>query len=68
PEWKKYEKVLEKNRNSRQFMNFKDFFSDDSDKKFLKEKLGKDPFENIKHPVAEIELEEEEESRQILDC
>ncbi len=68
PEWKKYEKFLEIHRGSRQLIDFKDFFSDDSDKELLKKILGTDPFENTKSPVAEIELEEEEEARQILDC
>lgn len=70
PEWKKYEKLLKTHPGRRQRIDFKDLFSDgdDSDKELLKETLGTDPFENTKSPVAEFELEEEKEARQILDC
>ncbi len=68
PEWKQYKKLFETGQTKREPIDFRDFFRNDSDKEFLLKKLGKDPFENIESPAAEIELEEEEEARQIVDC
>lgn len=68
PEWRKYKEYFEEHPRSRKPMNFRDFFNNNSDKKYLKKKLGRDPFENVKSEVAEFELEEEEKAREILDC
>ena len=68
PEWQKYKEYLDKHPRSRKLMNFKDFFKDNSDKVFLREKIGKDFFENVKSKAAELEFEKEEKARKILDC